>query len=92
MAVNDEWKRDMKKKKKDTENYLGNNEILVISETKCKLMFNIRKGQLEYLRRIMREEFLANLILTRHIQGRKDRGKYQITYLQSFINRWLIKV
>lgn len=45
---------------------------------------------MKFLGHVMREEGLENLILTRQIMGKVDRGKQRETYLMG-LSKWMVE-
>lgn len=58
---------------------LSKDKVLENIETRNKRILSIRKRLLSCLGPIMMKESLQNLIVTRQIKGKKDRGKPHIT-------------
>lgn len=65
---------------------MSNDIILEKMEIRRTLICSIRRRQLKFLGYIMKKEGLKNLTVTGHIEGKRDKGKQHITYLQACVN------
>lgn len=61
---------------------------LMVTRKKKTLILSIRMKHLKFLASIKRKVGLENLLLTRHIEARRDRGKQCITYV-TILSKWL---
>ncbi len=61
-----------------------NEEVLKKIGTERKLLWTVRKQQLEFLVHVLRKENLENLMLTGHIEEKKSRSRPWIKFLTSF--------
>lgn len=81
------WRRDMNRQGCSyTDGYwvwtehTGNKEALA-KIWKGHILLTIQKKPLKLLKHIIRKEGLANLTLIGHSEGKRSRGKEQVTYL-----------
>lgn len=61
--------------------HVSNDKDLKKIETRRKHILNIWKRQLEFLGYVMWNGGLESLMLTRQIDGKRERGKHHVTYL-----------
>ena len=67
-----------------------NEEVLKRAGTKRELIEMIRKRQLSFLGHVYRKDDIERTVLTGRIDGKRDRGRQRLTYLQS-LNNWATK-
>ena len=67
-----------------------NQEVLEQAEIRRSLLKTIRKRQLQFLGHLNRHKGLEHLALTGKIEGKRDRGRQRMTYLNS-LNCWVTK-
>lgn len=67
--------------------YVSNDEVLEKIATRQTLILHIRKKLLKFLGN-MRKAGLEKLILRGHIEGKTDRGKQLIAYLE-ILSKWM---
>ena len=60
-----------------------NEDVLRRAGCEKSLLVTIRKRQLEFFGHVMRKEGLEELFITGKIEGRRDRGRQRLTYLDS---------
>ena len=60
-----------------------NDDVLRRAGCEKSLLVTIRKRQLEFFGHVMRKEGLEELFITGKIEGRRDRGRQRLTYLDS---------
>ena len=65
-----------------------NEEVLRKAGKERSLMKFIRKRQLQFFQHIMKKEGLENLKITGKIEGKRRRGRQQLTYLES-LSKWM---
>lgn len=63
---------------------MSNGEVLKKTETRDRLILNIRKRLLNFLVHLPRKDNRENLIQSGKIDGKTDREKQYITYMVSF--------
>ena len=64
-----------------------NEEVLRKAGMQRELLQHIRKRQMASLGHVYRKDDLERTVLTGRIQGKRDRGRQRLTYLQS-LNNW----
>ena len=62
---------------------ISNEEVLQRADSKRKLLWTIRERQLEFLGHVMRKEVIENLVVTDKTDGKGDRGKQRMTFVES---------
>ena len=67
--------------------HVTNKEVLERAATERSLIKYIRKSQMQFLGHIVRKGGIENLALTGTINGRRDRGRQRLTYLNS-VSEW----
>ena len=69
---------------------VSNEDVLRRADVEKKLIKLVRKRQLSFLGHIYRKDDLERAVLTGKIEGKRDRGRQRLTYLES-LNTWVNK-
>ena len=65
----------------------SNQEVLAMANTKRSLINTIRKRQMKFMGHVYRNGGLEHLGMTGKVEGRRDRGRQRVTYVES-LNTW----
>ena len=70
--------------------HVTNEEVLRIAQTERMLMKTIVKRQQKFVGHIIRKDGLEKLVLSGKIEGKRDRGRQRITYM-NVLSSWAKK-